>query len=202
MVKSTGKELEEWKEAIQKELANMKGTLRSATKDEKAELDRLNVRPTPSRMVFVQKHTKKKARLVVCGQFLDPFGESNTSNLDAAPLRTLIASGWQKGKVIASMDITAAFLHAEMPKNRWVVIAPPAALVNLGLLKPDELWVVEKALYGLKESPKYWEDKRDKELRTLKLTWKTRLMYYTAPTPTTVSGTSTKQAQRQQREIQ
>ena len=118
VVTSTGKELAEWKDAIQKELGNMKGTLRPATSDEKAELDILNVRPTPSRMVFVHKPAKKKARLVVCGLFLDPFGDSNTSNLDAAPLRTLIASGWQKGKVLASMDITAAFLHAKMPKKQ------------------------------------------------------------------------------------
>ena len=104
-------------------------------------------------MVFVQKPEKKKARLVVCGQFLDAECETGTSNIGAAPLRSLIACGWKKEHVIAGMDITAAFLNAEMPKTRVVFIHPPPALVSLGVVEYGELWVVERALYGLKEAP-------------------------------------------------
>ena len=58
------------------------------------------------------KAGKEKARLVVCGQFLDAECETGTSNIDAAPLRALISCGWKKDHVIAGIDITAAFLNA------------------------------------------------------------------------------------------
>ena len=97
VVKSQGKEKEEWLKAIQAELANQKQTLRVATKDEKDQLYRNKERAVPSRMVFVRKPEKKEARLVVCGQFLDAECETGTSNIDAAMLRALIACGWKKG---------------------------------------------------------------------------------------------------------
>ena len=84
----------------------------------------INRKPVPPRMVFVQKPEKRKARLVVCGQFLDPECDTGTSNIDAAPLRALIASGWKKGNTIAGMDVAAAFLQADLPKERAIVIHP------------------------------------------------------------------------------
>ena len=96
VAKPIGKELQDWKDTIHKELGSMAATLRLATQAEKDELRRLSVQPTPSRMVFAQKPNRKKARLVVCGQFLDQYGDSNTSNLGASPLRTLLDSGWRK----------------------------------------------------------------------------------------------------------
>ena len=46
---------------------------------------------------------------------------------------------------------------------------PPPALVTLGVVDPGELWIVERALYGLKEAPKYWEEKRDSTLSKLEI---------------------------------
>ena len=153
MVKSTGEERKQWIKAIKTQLRNMPHTLRKANTGELDELRRLGIKATPTRMVFAQKHTKKKARLVVCGQFLDAFGGTSTRNLDATPLRVLIASGWQKSGVLAGLDVTAAFLHADLPKERMCIVAPPPALVLLGVVEPDEYWVVGRALCGLKEPP-------------------------------------------------
>ena len=61
VVKSQGKEKEGWIEAIKKELANLKQTLRVATKEEKDQLYRNKGKPVPSRMVFVQKPDKKES---------------------------------------------------------------------------------------------------------------------------------------------
>jgi len=169
VVKSQGKDRDGWVEAIEKELANLGGTIRHAKPQELEELGRLGVKPTPSRMVFVQKPTKKKARMVICGQFLDQFGETSVTNIDVAPLRALIAAGWRKDHVIAGMDVTAAFLHADMPKYRFLIIAPPAALVTMGIIPRGTYWVVEKALYGMKEAPRYWEEHRDGILRNLEI---------------------------------
>ena len=120
-------------------------------------------------MVFVKKPAKKKARIVICGNFLDQFSDSSTTNIDAPPLRALIANGWRKGNCIGSLDITAAFLHADLPKDRFLIVAPPPCLVALGVCKPGDLWIVRRALYGLKESPRYWEDHRDGTLTSLQV---------------------------------
>lgn len=41
---------------------------------------------------------------------------------------------------------------------------PPKLLIRLGLVKEGEMWLVERALYGLRESPKLWVDYRDIEI--------------------------------------
>ena len=45
-------------------------------------------------------------------------------------------------------------------KGEPVAVMPPKITINMGLCKPDEVWFVDKALYGLRESPF-----RDAELR-------------------------------------
>ena len=42
---------------------------------------------------------------------------------------------------------------------------PPKIANDIGLCEPDEVWFVDKALSGLRESPKLWGDFRDAELR-------------------------------------
>ena len=49
------------------------------------------------------------------------------------------------------------------------MLSTPPALVSLGVVDPGELWIVERALYGLKEAPKYWEEKRDATLGKLEV---------------------------------
>ena len=46
----------------------------------------------------------------------------------------------------------------------------PQIYVKLGLASPDEVWVVDGAMYGLATSPRDWSDHRDDVLP--KLTWK------------------------------
>ena len=38
---------------------------------------------------------------------------------------------------------------------------PPKIAIDMGLCEPDEVCFVDKALYGLRESPKWWGDFRD-----------------------------------------
>ena len=49
-------------------------------------------------------------------------------------------------------------------RKRLVLMLPPKILIRLGLVKDGEMWLVEKALYGLRESPKLWGDYRDIEI--------------------------------------
>ena len=61
---------------------------------------------------------------------------------------------------IASLDITAAFLNAALPKGRVVVLRPPTILYRLQLIPPGHVWLVHKAIYGLREVPNLWSEER------------------------------------------
>ena len=40
-------------------------------------------------------------------------------------------------------------------------------VLRLGLVQEGEMWMVERALYGLREAPKLWGDHRDAQLSTM-----------------------------------
>ena len=84
---------------------------------------------------------------------------------------------------LAGLDVKTAFLNAplkevgkkQQPKpsedgperSRLVLMQPPRILNRLGLAEKGKYWMVEKALYGLRESPRLWCDHRDQELREI-----------------------------------
>ena len=67
------------------------------------------------------------------------------------------------------MDITAAFLNAELPPGRVVVFRPPSILYRLGLIPQGFCWRVHRAIYGLREAPSLWQDERTSEMTKAKL---------------------------------
>eukprot|EP00971_Amphidinium_carterae_P271465 5386572-Amphidinium_carterae.1 len=78
------KKREKWKESMSKELQGLVAVPLS------------QVQNAPARMVYVVKpatkedgsrHVKRKSRLVICGNFLQPYGETSTANLDVSVLR-------------------------------------------------------------------------------------------------------------------
>ena len=65
--------------------------------------------------------------------------------------------------------MSTAFLYAQLPEDHTVYCRPPNALIRLGLVQPGVVWKLNKALYGLRTSPKAWEEERDEKLQNL--TW-------------------------------
>eukprot|EP00959_Pyramimonas_sp_CCMP1952_P279014 5833594-Pyramimonas_sp.AAC.1 len=114
-------------------------------------------------------YRKKKARGVVCGNFEDESDEPvYCSNLDIASLRASLAVACKNGWSLGVMDVSTAFLNAHLPMgHKRVVVRPPAVFVGYGLVPEGELWVAEKAIYGLRVSPKAWSDKRDADMKSL-----------------------------------
>ena len=51
---------------------------------------------------------------------------------------------------------------------------PPAVLVRMGLIPRGELWIVNKAMYGLRQSPRCWSDYRDDEMRRWRINYSKR----------------------------
>eukprot|EP00971_Amphidinium_carterae_P053102 1045907-Amphidinium_carterae.1 len=99
------KEREKWKESINKEL---KGLLDRDTYEEvpASNVPLSQVQNAPARMVYVVKpvlqkdgcrYVKRKSRLVICGNFIQPYGETSTANLDVSVLRAVVTVGSTNG---------------------------------------------------------------------------------------------------------
>ena len=116
---------------------------------------------------------KKKARVVVCGNFqqVQP-GEETCANTPSFPmLRVLVSLASLHGWSAASWEVSTAFLYASLPEEQEVYCRPPNVLLRLGLVQPGIVWKLKKALYGLRTSPKAWEEERDQKLGQLQ--WNT-----------------------------
>jgi len=55
--------------------------------------------------------------------------------------------------VVRIGDVSTAFLHASIPESRHIVVIPP-----VGEEEPEYLWRMLKALYGLRESPRLFQE--------------------------------------------
>ena len=173
--KDLQEDMEGWKKAFTKELDSFE-RLNVKTDVWENTLDLRNVEILPGKVVMVKKPIGdgthlKKGRVVVCGNFqqVQP-GEETCANTPSFPmLRTLISLASLQRWAVASWDVSTAFLYAQLPEDHIVYCRPPNALIRLGLVKPGAVWKLNKALYGLRTSPKAWEEERDEKLQNL--TW-------------------------------
>ena len=67
----------------------------------------------------------------------------------------------------SSIDITSAFLNADIHEDDTILVTPPPILVKMDIVKPNTVWHVKKAIYGLREAPRLWQKERDQKLRKL-----------------------------------
>ena len=107
-------------------------------------------------------------RIVACGNFAVGSGTESTFSAtpDVTCLRVLLRfAAYLKGDhrvKVSSTDVSTAFLNAPLVSDHGIAITPPGILGKMGLVRAGELWVLEKALYGLKESPRAWSLERDR----------------------------------------
>ena len=116
----------------------------------------------------VQEDHKHKSRLVICGNFASWGGHSTTTtNLDAQLLRLMLCLACSADTTWSSIDITSAFLNADIHDDDTVLVTPPPILVKMDIVKPNTGWHVKKAIYGLREAPQLWQQERDQKLHDL-----------------------------------
>ena len=148
--------------------------------------------PLPCQMVFVlkplaqsqqvgddvQADYKHKSRLVICGNFAS-WGERSTTitNLDAPLLRLMLSLACSAETTWSSIDITSAFLNADTHDDDTVLVIPPPILVKMDTVKPNTVWHVKKAIYGLREAPRLWQKERDQKLRDLEFMYKDKFAH-------------------------
>ena len=99
----------------------------------------------------------------------DTYGKITTTDLDTCMLRFILS--WatsSRFNTIASLDVTAAFLNADLPPGRVVVLRPPTVLYKLGLIPTGfRVGRVHRAVYGLREAPSLWSNERTKVMETM-----------------------------------
>ena len=183
-----GPEQAEWKEAI---LAELESFAKLGVYEVVKLKDIRGAEILPGRLVLVVKPNpegakgKKKARIVVCGNFQTVHPDEMTSSKTPSypMLRMLLSLASYRGWPIETWDVSTAFLYARLYGDRetdldgqYIYMRPPKVIEKLGLLPEGTIWKLKKALYGLRTSPLAWEVERDNSLAELQ--WESNGMWY------------------------
>ena len=171
------KNIDLWKASALKEFTNLRDVKKAFTVKNRSELPP-GCRLVPCKGVYTVKPDKndegyrRKTRFVACGNHV-PENENTcdlfAAGVDATSLRTLLSVHGHKPWRIGTTDVRQAFVLA-----KWlglpVALEPPTIAYQLGLASSGEVWFVEQAIYGLRESPALWSNFRDRELALAKWT--------------------------------
>ena len=168
-LKEVKEHLAKWVPSAKKELENLVSN-KKAFRVMKRHLLPKGTRLVPGKGVFTVKPDgngyRRKTRFVACGNYLpnDEVGDLYAAGADATTLRAILSYSAGRPWVAGTTDIRQAFVLAPW-KGGPVAVTPPKIAVDMGLCEPDDVWFVDQALYGLRESPKLWGDFRDSELK-------------------------------------
>ena len=167
----------DWVEPFAEEYKNLVQTV--ITPLDRQQLDdvlkgAVKVERVPGKLVAtVKPPAKKRGRIVACGNFMSEVqGETSAGGLDCIGLRAVLRKASDLDWDVSSLDVRRAFLNAprlEKP-GHVTLVDPPMLLQKMGVTKPQEVWQIRGALYGLCESPRDWSIHRDQVLRSLR--WK------------------------------
>ena len=172
--------LEEWIPSLQSEYQSLltHEAIKPISQEEYQELHQeMEVTTIPGMVVSVVKPPYKlKSRFVACGNYvqIDPqqVPETAAGGLDAIVARVMVAMAARNEWAICTADVRTAFLQAERrpTPGKVTIVTPPGLLKETGILQKgaQERWLIQKAIYGLIESPKDWADHRDAILKKVK----------------------------------
>ena len=168
------KHLSRWKQSAFKEYHNLTEVKKAFAVRSRAELPP-NCRIVPCKGVYTVKPDKggyrRKTRFVACGNHVPEDGATDlfATGVDATSLRTMLAFNAKKPWKVGTTDVRQAFVLAKW-LGQPVAMEPPAIAYELGLAEGAQVWFVEQAIYGLRESPALWSQFRDGELRLARWT--------------------------------
>ena len=128
--------------------------------DDYPEEDIGNQKVIPMRWLLHDRPMKGiKARMVVQdinrGGHQDTFAASPTTLGQRLLMRMSVVNGW--GLVVG--DVSTAFLHAPLPEGSVVLVEPPPSLKKKGYV-----WKLNKAVYGLRQAPRLFQEFLAREL--------------------------------------
>ena len=140
---STGKSQESWRLAAEAELNNFLDM--SAIHESTAEERAAHGRPLPMTCVWTEAGERFKCRACVCGNFATPDPEMKFWTAQAEPSSFLasLKLGCLRGWTRSKHDVKGAFLYAGIPKDRVVIVQPPALWVRWGLVPQGVTWTLD-----------------------------------------------------------
>lgn len=99
-----------------------------------------------------------RARWVARGdsQLPDEFGELHANTGDFNIARTFFAICAAEGGLISTIDIKSAYLHSPLDLAKPIYVEYPT---GFSPLTPDSVCELKKALYGLRQGARAWQDK-------------------------------------------
>ena len=172
----------EWRPAIEAEMRQLFEEKKALVSTTMACLQELKssgkeVDFIPSKLVITLKPgPRRKVRIVACGNYVEFKGEElYAAGADSAALRLLLKVASEGQWCLLTVDVKVAFLNAPLVTSRKdgtkedqiFALKPPSLLLRLGYAKEDEVWVAEKAMYGLRQSPRSWSLHRDTTLNSM-----------------------------------
>ena len=129
------------------------------TKAEAQKVDRARILPGRARVVRTNKAKPHqgldpRSRIVVPGHLDQDLGTFRNDAPTAPQLSLFLALSVASSKKwkLSAFDVEAAFLNG-VPLARELYCSLRADLAGSS---PDELWKLEKAVFGLTEAPRYW----------------------------------------------
>jgi hypothetical protein len=145
---------QEGREAIEAELKQLRdmGTYQI--------VDRPRVgKVVPTQLIVVRKGDGRwKARLVVCGNHVPDGVEDTMAPVASLPaIRTVLAHAAAGSWQVRQFDVKGAYLYAELRPEEYVHVQPPAC----AKVPKGKVWLVRRALYGLRQSGRRWNDLLD-----------------------------------------
>ena len=175
-----------WRGAIQAEMTQLFDEKKALVRSSLSYVQSLKetgraVEIIPSKLVITLKPgPKRKMRIVACGNFLEFKGEELfAAGADASALRFTLKIAAEERWRILTVDIKVAFLNAPLvtttrdqgmvQEDVMFVLKPPSLLIKLGYAQATEAWIAEKAMYGLRQSPRSWSIYRDRVMMDLEI---------------------------------
>ena len=125
-------------------------------------------RTIQTRWVDREKDGRVKSRLVLKG-YNQCQGRTQLEMFSPTPstlsLKTMLAASShdrnndpESNHITVSIDVFTAFLHADVDQDLFAEPPEPDEWYDAGL-KEDEVWKLNKALYGYRKAPKLWHQK-------------------------------------------
>lgn len=140
-----GEECEHWKEAMKKELESHKKHQTWSIVERPKDKEVID-----SRWVFKKKENNiYKARLVAKGFQTDDFNETYAPVGRLTTLRCLLSLANKENFHMEHLDVKTAFLHGKLNEEIYM---------NLPGEKGPYVCKLNRSIYGLKQSPRYWNE--------------------------------------------
>ncbi|CAE7228639.1 RE1, partial [Symbiodinium sp. CCMP2456] len=131
------------------------------------------VKPPSEEAALEGQLYRRKVRIVACGNMMAESGEDTyAAAAPAEVVRSSLSVASMNNWDAAVLDVTAAFLQTPLSEVRCqqrILGQPPRALVRAGLCGEKELWEFTHAVYGLRESPRWWGEFRDSQMAQLNI---------------------------------